>query len=302
MAFFQSLIIALLTFLFIAFYAFAFVVLQLIEGFQEGPLKWIILGILGIGGLFYGLVPLLILGNFKLEANPRVVKFDLDEYEWPPEAEQLFRQASSTLEGLGFEVAECFFLPSVIENVKTAGVLMVNREQRDCAMIAAMYGTPVREGSLKSMFVEFGSGGPDGQSYDTSNTDQLSAFPTPDRKTVFHLPRVQDAADLYLIHQAIMQRDGITVSSKTFKLDSEYGGDVIELLQASMRQEFSDAADEGYLKRTNEIHYRPTIKGAFLMVWKELWPWKLVRRHQRDQKAAELIEELKRQGIELQHA
>ncbi|MCA9076448.1 MAG: hypothetical protein KDA93_15575 [Planctomycetaceae bacterium] len=302
MVFFQSLIVALLTLLFVAFYAIVFFVLQLFESVKEGPLQWIILGILGLVGLVYAFVPLMILAKFNFEAKPRIIPVDLDDYEWPPEADKLFRRASSTLMKLGFEIDEAFFLPSVVENVKTIGVLMVNRVQRDCAMIAAIYALPVQPGSLKNLYVEFTSGGPDDTVFDTNNSDQLSAFPTPDRKTIYQLPKVKDVADLYAIHQAIMQRDGLTMSSKTFKLDTEYRGDVIKLLQAGMGREFADAAADGYLKTDGETHYRPTVKGAFLMVWKELWPWKMVRRNRRDRKAAELLEELERQGVELRHA
>ena len=79
MVFFQSLIVALLTLLFVAFYAIVFFVLQLFESVKEGPLQWIILGILGLVGLVYAFVPLMILAKFNFEAKPRIIPVDLDE-------------------------------------------------------------------------------------------------------------------------------------------------------------------------------------------------------------------------------
>jgi len=58
-------------------------------------------------------------------------------------------------------------------------------------------------------------------------------------------------------------------------------------------------ADDGYLRLTSNGYFRPTLKGAFLMVWRELWPWKMIRRHQRDRVASELLEDLNRQGNDI---
>jgi hypothetical protein len=45
--------------------------------------------------------------------------------------------------------------------------------------------------------------------------------------------------------------------------------------------------------------YQLTLKGAFLIVWKELWPWKLIRRQQRDQQARAVLDDLAREGVEI---
>ncbi|MCA9025166.1 MAG: hypothetical protein KDA86_08120 [Planctomycetaceae bacterium] len=267
--------------------------------FLDALIYWLVLAIVGIIAFFYLLAPLAIFGSMKLEANPRVIRFDLGDYEWPEAAQRLFEQASSTLEKNGFVVTEGFFLPSVISNVKTAGVLLLNRQQRDAAMIVAMYGLPVSAESLKTMFVEFSTSSLDGHVYDTNNSSQLSSFPRPSNKTTNQLPQITDTEILYRIHQAVMQHDGISTSSKSFRIDTEYNGDVITLLQDSMRDEFEKAEAAGYLKRADETYFAPTIKGAFLMVWKELWPARTIRQRSRDRRAQALLNELQRQGLEI---
>ncbi len=180
-----------------------------------------------------------------------------------------------------------------------AGVLLVNREQRDNAMVVAMYATSISPDSLKTMYVEYATVDASGHIYDTNNSDQLSSFPCPEHKSLSQLPAVRDIETLYRIHHALLERDGVTISSKSYPLDSDWGGDVIEFLQESMRREFAEAEAAGYLRKASETHYRPTIKGAFLIVWKELWPAKMIRRQWRDRAASELLNDLQRQGFEI---
>ncbi len=260
MAFFESLISTFFAFLFAAFFTLVFAAIRFLESVQEEPIRWLVYALAGIVVLLYVGAPLVILFQVKVEKQPRVMQFDLNEYKWPPEADRLFQEASSALENLGFEVTEGCFLPSAANNVKTACVLLVNREQRDAAMIVAMYATPIATDSLQSLFVEFSSVSSNDHVYDTNNSDQLSAFPTPERKSVHQLPKLKDIRSLHAVHRAVLQREGVTLSGKSFKLDTEYGGDVIEMLQASIHREFADALAVGYLTSASATHYRPTIK------------------------------------------
>lgn len=260
--------------------------------------RWIVYGLAGLVIVFYVGMPLLVLTQQKFEARPKMIRFDVDDFDWPAEIDQLFTEAVDDLAESGFEVVDGLFLPSAVQNVKTALILLVNRTEKDAAMVTAMYAQPVSSGSLKTLYVEFSTQFDDGLVYDTNNSSQMSAFPQRADTELHQFVRVKDATTLYQIHQAILERDGRSRSQKVMRFDRDFGGDAVAFLQNAMAEEFDDAADIGYLKRVEGgNNFAPTLKGAFLMVWKELWPWKLIRQMQRNQKAQSLLADLNRTGI-----
>lgn len=269
--------------------------------FGWSELSWVVYGLLGVVGFLYVLVPLLILTQQKFEARPRMIRFEREGYEWPEEIDRLFTTSVSELEQAGFEVVDSLFLPSAVQNVKVALVLLVNRTEQDGAMVTAMYAQPVTPTSLKTLYVEFSSRYDDDFVYNTNNSTQLSAFPTPDHVQTYQFVKVKSSAQLYQVHQAIMQRDGRSRSRKVLRLDRDFSGDVTAFLQAAMREEFDSAAEHGYVRLTADgERFVPTVKGAYLMVWKELWPWKAVRKASRNQRAKLLLDELAREGLNVE--
>lgn len=261
---------------------------------------WIVYVPLGLLGFFFLVVPLIIFAQQKFEARPTMVRFDLDEYDWPAEIQQLFTEAVGDLTEMGFEIADGLFLPSAVQNVKTALVLLVNRTESDAAMVTAMYAQPVTATSIKSLYIEFSTRFEDDFVYDTNNSTQLNAFPPRESTQTHQLVTIRDARALYQVHQAIMQREGRNRSQKVLRIDRDFHGDAVRYLQEAVGEEFAAAADEGYIKLTSDGEtYTPTIKGAFLMVWKELWPWKLVRKMNRNQEAQALLNDLAREGVEI---
>ena len=59
------------------------------------------------------------------------------------------------------------------------------------------------------------------------------------------------------------------------RLDESFGGDEVAYLQACMKEEFEHATKIGYMRLgLGETFYRPTLRGAYLMTWKELPPFK----------------------------
>jgi hypothetical protein len=264
------------------------------------PFSGILFVLLGLAAFFYGIAPLILLAQQKFEARPRMVRFDLRDYEWPAEIERLFTEATAALRQEGFDIAECVFLPTAVPNVKTAVVLLVNREESDSAIVTAMYAQPVTATSLRTLYVEFSTRSDDDAVFDTNNSSQLGAFPQRERTDLYQFVRVADARMLYRLHAAILQRHGCIRSRRILRLDHQYRSDAVAWLQDSMIEEFEAAAQAGYLRLTDDRQfYRPTLKGAYLIVWKELWPWKMVRRIRRDQKAQALLADLQREGIDL---
>ena len=67
------------------------------------------------------------------------------------------------------------------------------------------------------------------------------------------------------------------------------------LQDAAFRESYEAAQEAGYIRLDwNGEHYVPTLKGAFLMTWKELWPWKMIREKQMEKNAREILGRLGR--------
>lgn len=274
---------------------------QLLADLPGEPYRWMLLALLGLIGFFYLVVPLLILGQQKFEARPTMIRFDLEEYAWPAEIQQLFEESIGELTELGFEVVDGLFLPSAVQNVKTALVLLVHPDELDGAMVTAMYAQPVSESSLKSLYVEFSTSFDDDAVYDVNNSSQMGAFPPREGLELYQFVKLQNVRSLYCVHQALLRHEGRSRSQKVVPVDARFGGDAVAYLQDAMGKEFQAAAERGYLMRSSDGRsYQPSLKGAYLMVWKELWPWKLVRKHRRDLRAREVLEDLAREGVEIE--
>lgn len=257
-----------------------------------------ILGALALGvglvALVYIGFPILILKTQRLEASPRLLKFEVDDYDWPREIKKLFTSSQKALEAEGFESVGGFFLPSAANNVKTALILFVNRESRDGAMATAMYGD--QPDGPRTLYVEFSTRFADGRTVNTLNSKTLGSFPTREGVTTTRLPSIKDARNLYRIHKALMQEVVGAKAKKVLKLDAEFGGDAAQYLQeAAFRESYEAAEEAGYIRLDfGGEHFVPTVKGAFLMTWRELWPWKMIREQQMRTTERKVLERLGR--------
>ena len=77
------------------------------------------------------------------------------------------------------------------------------------------------------------------------------------------------------------------------RLDEEFRGDAIAYLQSDMIEELERAVGFHYLRLDARAGiYRPTLKGAFLMTWREMWPIKAIRLVQQARRERQLLTEL----------
>jgi hypothetical protein len=79
------------------------------------------------------------------------------------------------------------------------------------------------------------------------------------------------------------------------RLDTDFGGDATRYVaEAVLEETFRDQIGTGYLAETAG-GFRPTLKGALIMTWQELWPLKNLRRRRERQHAERLLSELEPQ-------
>lgn len=243
------------------------------------PAQLVWMALLFFVGIPYGLGPLLIYFTLRLRMPPEVVPFDPRESPLPEGIRPHFHAAHEQLTRHTFELVGTMILPSLMPNVKSILALYVNRTVGDMAMTTFIVATNNLT-ELKTSYVEFVTRYSDESVVQTNNSRELSSFPSrPDEQT-FQFWDIADIARLYGVHRQIVERFG-GAARPIIPLDTEYRGDAVAYVgQGVLERTFERQLDTGYLRRVPE-GFAPTIKGAVLMTWKELWPWKALRRKQR---------------------
>jgi|SRR5712691_3357859 len=255
--------------------------------FAIGPvvfLAWIVVAL-------YGIVPLLVFATNRMEPRKKLEEFDPDD---PDLSARFTREAKLTrqaLEALGFELLSGLFLPSITKQVKLIVLLFTNRQSNVGATINLVYLNRSRGNNwkLRQQFVMYTSRFRDGTAIATLHSKDLSAFPPRPRVLVTNLPTKLPPSRLLAIHQGLQRR--LTSSAPYSRIEEEFGGDVLKAFATQVNEEFSDFVTAGYLRPPREDVYRFTLKGAFLVIWKQFWPWGWIRRLQARAYERQLLEE-----------
>ncbi len=253
---------------------------------------WIWLAVpVGLAFLVYGGLPLLIYFTFKNEAQATLESFEPSDPTIPLLVREHFKNACDELMPLGFEYITGMRLPQMADNVMAILIVLVNRPACDAAAAISIYAKANEVWDLQTSYVEYSTRFPSGLTVNTQNSTALSAFP-PAAQTFNHrFPTVRDARQLYEVHQRLLQ--GQNLATKVMRLDDEFGGDAIAFVRSALHQEMLDATKDGYLYLTPDSqHFRATLKGAYLMTWRELFPFKQLRLAYRDRQARQQLAEL----------
>jgi hypothetical protein len=239
----------------------------------------------------YVLGPILIFFTLRFRMPPTVVSVDPRVHPLPTQARNYLGEAYTHLTAAGFENRGTILLPDLMPNVKTLFAIYANRATCDLAMSAIIVAEDTMGGELKTSYVEFVRRFDDDVVVQTNNSSELSSFrPIPGEHTT-KFWGIRDIPRLYRIHQALADRfceRGRPVN----QLDVNYGGDVQHYVaQAVLDKSFREQVGTGYLAEdANGFH--PTIPGAVIMTWKELWPIKSIRRWREKQVAQRLLAEI----------
>jgi hypothetical protein len=123
-------------------------------------------------------------------------------------------------------------------------------------------------------YVEFTTRYHDGQVFNTHNSAAAGSFPPAPQTLTTRVPWIQDVTKAYRVHDAITTAKS-GGARKVLRLDESFAGNEIAFLQAAMKEELQNAAEAGYLRlRRDGMAYVTTVRGAYLMAWKELPPIK----------------------------
>ncbi|MEM9368143.1 MAG: hypothetical protein AAGD07_19280 [Planctomycetota bacterium] len=257
---------------------------------------WFLLGAILPAIYFLGL-PWLIKLSFAQNADPKLRPVD-PSAKLPEEVREYFYQCHEQFAAIGFEHVGTFDLPDFMSNVRCLLVGFVNQSTQEAAVSAALYSKVNGDWVLQQKFTEFDTSFADGSCVNTGNQSFPGAFPVPDEKQAFILPHLKEVAKLHQAHAALVKTNAGNRRA-VLELDTEFHGDAAVWLKQGLEKESQYAFLCGYLNLTERTlpnepsntsnpyqtprvaqvqnHYRPTIKGAHLMTWRELFPIKQIR-------------------------
>jgi hypothetical protein len=240
----------------------------------------------------YLLGPIVIRFTLRQAAEPKLDPFDANDPHLPPEVARHFRRVAEALGPLGFDVVQALALPDQTPRVKAVVLLLANRAGADAALATVMYADTPEGTTLQTAYVEIVTRFRDGSVVQTNNSEVLSAFPKGPEKISTQFPTVRAADRLYRLHRALVERHG-SPAGKILRLDADFKGDAVAYVTAAIVEELEEQIGTGFMYPSDDrTVYRPTWKGAWLMTWGQLWPFKAIRRQRRDHKARRLLAEL----------
>lgn len=258
------------------------------------PSTWLLV-LLGITALVVGvpyvLGPILIFASLRFRMPPTVLTIDPRQEPLPASAREYFDRAYAALTADGFQYVATIGLPDMVPNVRTIFAVYTQRESGDLAMSAIIVGDGGMMSELKTSYVEFVRRYDDDIVVQTNNSRQLSSFKSLPGEHTAKFWDVSDLRRLYQLHCKLAEKfrqRGRPVNA----LLSRHGGDAAEFVaQTVLHDTFQKQIATGYLAACPE-GFRPTPIGAWIMTWKELFPFKQLRMRSEKSKADRLLAEL----------
>src|SRR6266576_722055 len=229
-----------------------------------------LLAVLFLVAFFMIVLPLITWLRMGEDAAPRFKPFDANKYPNPPEVAAFLRDNVAGLEGAQFR--------QVADLARTSGglfllvtrVVLLQHPEGETATIAMMYSE--KTGAALPM-VEFTAELPDGRMLDVNNSVTIPIFaPRPGRE-VYRFPEVRDPLRLHKIYGVLVRRQ---FGSSTLR-QRDIASDPARFLAEVMDAEHRAQMEAGYYRFDERARrWRPTLRGAFVMSWRMLPPFKQI--------------------------
>ncbi len=233
----------------------------------------------------FWLGPILIYRTQKQSASPSFEAFDPARHTVPDSIGVALAESEAPLVGMGFSKVGEFFQTGFIQNMTTRVALLECPASRQYALVVGMY-VNTDEAKLIANYVEVVAKFEDGRSLAVNNSPVVGSYGRVAEKTVEQFPDVRDPRRLVRLHRALMEQMGTLEEARP--LAAEIDG--ATFLAESILREFEEQTRTGYLRHDASADaYRPTVKGAILMTWKQVPPISTIRMRRVRRRAAMLI-------------
>lgn len=153
------------------------------------------------------------------------------------------------------------------------------------AMIVAMKG-----GTRNMIYAEFSTLHEDDSVTNTNNSPMVSVFPTSASKRTYHYPDIQSVPDLMALAKRIIQHKGKALPVKLVPEGKEF-----EMLEWFLTRESEGLVARGWYRPDIVDGYRKlTLRGAFFMSWRLLFPLRQIQQQKARQEALQLKKQVEK--------
>jgi hypothetical protein len=240
----------------------------------------------GIVVLMYVVAPLMVKRSQYHKAERELQPTLLEDLN--ATARDGMRRAVHDLRSEGFEVVGNYTTKGSVPGSTAVMVLFIRRASGDFAE-GFFVATQNKESYNEVWTVAIRTRFADGLEIATVSSPSATIFPVNPTQDVINPYWIKDSRLLYAIHRARVEASGRAGQHRVLPPP---GGEP-DFLRAEHRRELRRVADAGYFWLDEPAgKYRPTLKGAYLMTWRLLWPLKGLRAAARRRKARRELQRL----------
>jgi len=228
---------------------------------------WTLLGILVVG--LYVVTPIVIYAQQRSPvADDAVAPLGgTDDANLTDESRSYLDGAEAALQHEGFGPPARLVWRGTAKMVSYLSVL--ERLDRSAVAVAMAVQVKASGRTVVRCVLNLRSDFPDGPTMFTSNTKTGSAFPKNPSHDALRFPAITDPSELWHIHRRRVEKRGSTVRPTV-------DGDLFGYVKRELEDGQQHWIAIGYYRRMTDGGLRPTMRGALLMVWRLLPPWKQI--------------------------
>ncbi len=203
------------------------------------------------------------------------------------DTEDALRQAAAALAVAGFEFRGYFKAPRFVRNARGFVAILEHPSTFDVAQVVVAISPGTIGIRSKNYGIAISAYFSDGFVVATTNLSADSTYPRrPGRKGVAFVD-VHDGQQMHRLHRLMVERFGTGVQVRT---EAEH--DPAGFLRRGADEVIAHQVKSGYMYLYEKSgKYRPTVKGAVLMTYRLLWPWKQIKRWRNGAEARRLRRE-----------
>src|SRR5690349_915097 len=236
----------------------------------------------------YVLGPLLVNQRQRQNPRPSFVPFDAAQHQVPQALAVAMQQNVASLEQAGFTMVADLYR---MDRSTRMRVILLDTPAGDLGLVLGVL--PIVKPERGVCAVELVARFDDDRSLSVQNTPIPGAFARVPGRDKERFRKVRDPARLYRIYQALLARR----YGATRRALPDHRQDPAGFLAAAMARELRQQVNTGYFWLDGSADaYRPTWRGAWLMCWKLLQPFRDIGAWRSDRRASALLRELNLEG------
>ncbi len=223
------------------------------------------------------LAPVVVRFSSKYPARPEYKSIDPTPPDFPYESSLYFDDIVNRMSGEGFDLVGYYFQENPDLGLKNYLAMFKSNCNHDRALAIMVFRQKGNALKNSNKCLEFSTRFTDGAEVNTANSTAPAIFKIAPHRTSVQLEGVDSPKLLYEIHRSMVEdHDGET-------MEPPGEDDPAVFLEKVSTKVMNEQVDAGYYYIDEAAGvYRPTLKGAFIMTWKLMWPFKSIIRSRKN--------------------